>query len=192
MSSTINLTTKQSFQQESDILDVEAPPLFKEKESDFEFEVDVECNGLKEMDFQDADEFVHVPMPGVQVGANFREEHDEATAANEIQRRQAPSGCAVCLSSFLANERITWSSNVDCSHVFHHDCLLHWFQTVGRKTQKALLERCPNVSEEDVLKMVIKFPKLCPCCRQTFCVEIQENGGDKTKEILETPAGTND
>jgi hypothetical protein len=48
--------------------------------------------------------------------------------------------CSICLEPFQVNQKVSWSSNIQCQHVFHHCCLRDWLL---RKTG-------------------------CPCCRQVF------------------------
>ena len=38
-------------------------------------------------------------------------------------RRKAPNQCSICLAPYQAHDAVTWSSNADCSHVFHHECI---------------------------------------------------------------------
>ena len=147
--------------------DIESPPLSFPEEYDHD-------EALKEMDLGEINLFVYVPMAGKQLG-NIDSDRLGSEAAASVRTRQAPSGCAVCLSQFCANERITWSSNEDCSHVFHHDCLLRWFQAVGLKHQAKELQLRPTMTEEEALELLFKFPKLCPCCRQPFCIEIEDD-----------------
>ena len=133
---------------------------------------------LEEMAVDGAREMVSVPVPGHKMilvcddpvpGAR------EQTISSHVEmRRQVPSGCAICLSQFSAEERISWASNSECPHVFHHDCLLRWFQAVGSKDQKKQLRQNPDMSGEEALNLICKFPKLCPCCRQQFCTELEE------------------
>lgn len=57
--------------------------------------------------------------------------------------RTAANCCAVCLAEYEVGERIVWSSNPQCVHVFHVDCCVDW-----------------------LVKMQPETP--CPCCRQEF------------------------
>lgn len=110
--------------------------------------------------FQDSNSYVVLPLPG--------------NDSSEKKIRHVPNGCSICLSRFKEDEKITWSSNKDCLHAFHHDCLLHWLLTVGRKVQQQRYKRNPTMTEEEVLENICKFPMLCPCCRQSFYPEKQE------------------
>jgi len=113
-------------------------------------------------------------------------------------QRLVPSGCAICLSQFKVEEKISWSSNSDCPHVFHQDCLLKWFQAVGLKDQTKQLRIHPNMGGKEALELICRFPKLCPCCRQPFCSEIEEailrkSPASVTEEVedIEDPSPTN-
>jgi hypothetical protein len=65
--------------------------------------------------------------------------------------RAVPIHCAVCLTKYEVSNRVCWSSNSECSHVFHEDCMLHWLVVLGRSQGKLL-----------------EFHKSCPCCRKDF------------------------
>lgn len=132
---------------------------------------------LEEMAIDGAREIVHVPLPGQKMVVGAHHQKDPAAivmpSPQVEDRRQVPSGCAICLSTFGADERITWASNRECSHVFHHDCLVHWFHTVGIKDQQKQLRLRPDMSGADALDLICNFPKLCPCCRQQFFNETE-------------------
>jgi hypothetical protein len=55
-----------------------------------------------------------------------------------------PNVCAICLTSYTVGDTVVWSSNPECRHAFHEECLLQWL--VHSKQ-----EGTP-----------------CPCCRQSF------------------------
>jgi hypothetical protein len=150
---------------------------------------------LEEMAVDGAREMVSVPLPGHRMilvcddpvpGAR-----EQTISPQYGMRRQVPSGCAICLSQFSTEERISWASNSECPHVFHHDCLLRWFQVVGSKDQKKQLRQNPDMSGEEALHLICKFPKLCPCCRQQFCTELEEppSRDDSGGEALGNVAG---
>ena len=88
---------------------------------------------------------------------------------NSTCRMRQESGiCAICLSVFIANDCISWSSNAACPHLFHAACIQDWLVAVGRKhVARAVFHG--NLEEEDVDKTVLtNFPMLCPCCRRPF------------------------
>jgi hypothetical protein len=95
------------------------------------------------VDFYDDNEIIYVPLPGQENTTN-----DEEDVVVSTPRRQVINGCAICLSTFMPEERVTWSSNPNCSHIFHHDCVLHWFLTVGRKCDG--LNDAPALAVADV------------------------------------------
>ena len=88
---------------------------------------------------------------------------DEDSIQQKDDRREVPIFCAVCLGEFEVSERVCWSSNTECTHVFHHDCMLHWLKSVGKRACK--LQR---FSETPSVKQVMNFDMQCPCCRQPF------------------------
>eukprot|EP00529_Nitzschia_sp_RCC80_P001890 CAMPEP_0113482450 /NCGR_PEP_ID=MMETSP0014_2-20120614/22925_1 /TAXON_ID=2857 /ORGANISM="Nitzschia sp." /LENGTH=375 /DNA_ID=CAMNT_0000375967 /DNA_START=355 /DNA_END=1482 /DNA_ORIENTATION=- /assembly_acc=CAM_ASM_000159 len=54
-----------------------------------------------------------------------------------------PNCCAICLMSYDVGDKVIWSSNPNCAHAFHQDCVVGW-----------------------LVKMQPETP--CPCCRQEF------------------------
>jgi Ring finger domain len=62
-----------------------------------------------------------------------------ATGLNRI----VPNCCAICLGPYEVVESVVWSSNPECLHCFHEECVTNWF-----------------------IKMQDGSP--CPCCRQAF------------------------
>lgn len=57
-----------------------------------------------------------------------------------IQQIFVDSTCSICLLEFKARDVISFSSNKDCQHVFHQDCILRWLYLKNK----------------------------CPCCHRTF------------------------
>ena len=102
---------------------------------------------------------------------------DEESIQQKDDRREVPIFCAVCLGEFEASERVCWSSNTECTHVFHHGCMLHWLKSVGKRACK--LQR---FSETPSVKQVMNFDMQCPCCRQPFIdnsVDVCVDGDDE-------------
>jgi hypothetical protein len=60
------------------------------------------------------------------------------------------NGCAICLDTYKAGEFVVWSSNTECQHAFHRDCILDCFV---------------NLKDDDMTP--------CPCCRQDFVRVVQ-------------------
>ena len=80
------------------------------------------------------------------------------------RRRQVPIFCSICLSEFNLHQQICWSSNPECTHVFHSDCMIQWLVALGRKhstTKRFTLHPTER-------QLVEHFELQCPCCRQEF------------------------
>ena len=112
--------------------------------------------------------------------------------------RKEPNGCAICLCAFDATDKITWSSNPACQHVFHDTCIMGWLVASGRKNlkkQRREQRRSGNMSYgSNPVGKIIGFPKLCPCCRQHFIMEEEEEDSVDEKETraigdTENPGG---
>ena len=136
------------------------------------------------------DHKVCVPLSG-QAVLKETKEPSEAVVSNSSgcpSRRLVSNGCAICLSRFEAGEKITWSSNPDCCHVFHSDCILDWYQAVGRKTLKKSRRDNTNMIDEESLGLICQFPINCPCCRQPFCID-NCLPGEKSAEVSDSTSG---
>lgn len=83
------------------------------------------------------------------------------------EKRTAPKFCAICLASYEPRDKISWSSNEACTHVFHNECILTWLSTLGRKWSRS---RRFSVNPES--KELLGYSLECPCCRQDFVSKI--------------------
>jgi hypothetical protein len=65
--------------------------------------------------------------------------------------------CAICLDSYQAGETVVWSSNLECQHAFHQECILDY---------------CVHHKQEAAAP--------CPCCRQQFFTKQKKNTKNST------------
>mmetsp|Transcript_2151 Transcript_2151/g.3325 ORF Transcript_2151/g.3325 Transcript_2151/m.3325 type:complete len:322 (+) Transcript_2151:222-1187(+) len=93
----------------------------------------------------------------------------------KVDKRNVPIFCAICLSEYETCDRVCWSSNTECSHVFHEDCILQWLISSGKKrSMNEFFTRHPT--DEKLLEH-----EFCPCCRQGFiCVRPALIGGEES------------
>lgn len=79
-----------------------------------------------------------------------------------VEARLVPVFCAICLMQYNVHEKLCWSSNKECAHVFHRDCILKWF--VSLECDKSRDHSIPD----SLNQMLPKYQLECPCCRQEF------------------------
>lgn len=72
------------------------------------------------------------------------------SSSSSTTRLVAPT-CAICLIHYIPGCFVSWSSNKECLHAFHRDCILMW--------------------------LLKKEEPLCPCCRQEFVLTSMLNDG---------------
>lgn len=95
------------------------------------------------------------------------------------RRRSCPIFCAICLAEYELKERVSWSSNTDCTHVFHEDCVVQWLVSLGKtKSKQQRFSRDPTEAQ------LFQYELECPCCRQEFISREQAGnevcgGGDE-------------
>jgi hypothetical protein len=68
--------------------------------------------------------------------------------------RRVLNSCAICLSGYDEGDKIVWSSNEECKHAFHDECILLWLTKNQNGTP-------------------------CPCCRCEF-TDLYPNEKDTT------------
>ena len=90
--------------------------------------------------------------------------------------RVCPNVCTICLMEYEPPERVSWSSNKECTHIFHEDCIIHWLVSLGRTKSKML-----RFSEEPTEAQLLNYELECPCCRQDFIVSNNITGWDRSR-----------
>lgn len=83
--------------------------------------------------------FVEVPAPGFQFAS-------ASLLVGQMTSRLVPNVCSICLCNYYPGNKIVWSSNEACEHVFHESCILQWI-------------------------MKQREGPLCPCCRRDFVLD---------------------
>lgn len=103
--------------------------------------------------------FIRIPLPGLVLNnsAFFLDESEtNETTRSAIARartgvvRTVPGFCTICLSGYTPGSDIVWSSNRQCEHVFHTDCMVQWLTKQQRPGTEG---------------------PICPCCRRDFIVD---------------------
>ena len=80
--------------------------------------------------------------------------------------RAVPNFCAICLEAYRQNETVVWSSNIDCSHAFHQDCMLDYLMIKKLKGKDTVVSPCP-------------------CCRQAF-MDLSPEEADEKEGAIDT------
>ena len=116
----------------------------------------------------------------------------ESVIGNNYTIRHVANGCAICLCEFEPGDQVTWAANKECPHIFHNTCILSWFLASGRNEQMCRRLH-PERSTGDPLNDVITFPMQCPCCRQNYVKQSNENDVPHSNVMPETsPSMTED
>lgn len=69
---------------------------------------------------------VSIPTPGT---ATY-----QCSATNS--KRNVSALCAICLTAYEPGDRVSWSSNVNCCHAYHEECILQWFATALKRRRE--------------------------------------------------------
>jgi len=114
-------------------------------------------------------------------GKEEEDNDDEYDAAGHIRiqggQRLVPNCCAICLSQYEVGETIVWSSNTDCRHAFHEECITDWLVKLHvQPTSPPLIS-----SGTTTTPVVVVATTPCPCCRQEFTV-LEEDKEDRRVE----------
>lgn len=116
---------------------------------------------------------IQIPCPGLNVRNVLSS--DGITTVQGTARTNAlrwvPGFCTICLSAFEVGHDIVWSSNANCDHCFHTDCMQQWLT----KQQRSVNAEGP----------------VCPCCRRDFVIDpydlvsvqppLAEDGTDRSR-----------
>jgi len=132
-----------SKEEAADTGDCEAPPNFQ--------------LGIDDDDDEDSI-VVEIPQPGLFLDVPLEER----------ETRIAPGSCTICLTTYGVGSQIVWSSNAQCEHVFHAECIENW-----------LLRQ--------------RGGPLCPCCRREFVIDpLDAFQVDTVEEVNPHPSNTTD
>jgi Ring finger domain len=116
-----------------------------------------------ERDGDEDDSFILVPVPGLPSNSlldfltsgsnsynNLQASNHSSSSKHRMSTtqilRQVPIECSICLCEYTVGSDVVWSSNPQCEHVFHKDCIEQWL-------------------------MKQREGPLCPCCRRDFVID---------------------
>ena len=88
-----------------------------------------------------------------------------SSSVNLLTRTVIPT-CAICLVQYKPGNYVTWSSNDECCHAFHRDCILIWLFKKDASNGRSRRNNGSNNDGEDGELGGGKY--LCPCCRGEF------------------------
>ena len=122
--------------------------------------------------YDDDGTFILVPKPGLPDGASIYEfTTNPVVAANKNQDindlRMVPNECSICLCEYTVGSDAVWSSNPQCDHVFHANCIEQWL-------------------------MKQRDGPLCPCCRRDFVIDPFDAGPGEIINDIEIGDSTGD
>lgn len=99
---------------------------------------------------------IEIPLPGIVFSSS--PDPSSGTIAPQFTitartgtSRLVPGFCTICLSGFVAGSDIVWSSNKQCEHCFHSECMEQW-----------------------LTKQQHGEGPICPCCRRDFIFDAEE------------------
>jgi len=98
-------------------------------------------------------------------GTLLMPEKEQKEERQKMLYREVEGECAICLGQFFCGDSVVWSSNADCLHCFHHDCILSWLLQERQRRR-----RRRNISTDAAAAAAVGTKKACPCCRRPFIV----------------------
>ena len=87
-----------------------------------------------------------------------------SSSENTLTRTVIPT-CAICLVQYKPGNYVTWSSNDECCHAFHRDCILIWLLKKDASNVRSRRNGGSNDGEDGEFG---GSKYLCPCCRGEF------------------------
>jgi len=99
---------------------------------------------------------LQLPFPGRKAPVDADSDSPAAVETDDL--RVIFPECAVCLNEFKVGERISWSPENDCDHVFHQDCIIQWFLALSSRDDAKRRKKSYDV----------ECKLHCPMCRQDF------------------------
>lgn len=176
--------------------DVESGMLILAEEADSVVSDDTNSQGIDstesmEEGFGDEAGVVVVPSPGVAC----TDCESTVPPFTMISLREVPNMCAICLCPFEVEDKVSWSSNHRCQHIFHYDCILSWLTKTAQRHYKRRQRQ--GEGERGVVinathasdGTTTDFPVHCPTCRQDF-VQINSAGREGSHEDNMTDTAT--
>jgi len=106
-----------------------------------DLERDVESLGVFDDDCSSSHRYLALPPYAVAKAASQTTDILEMAASRKNSR--VPNSCSICLDGYGPGETVVWSSNPECRHVFHEDCILRWMMTNREPV-------CPNCRQNFV------------------------------------------
>ncbi|KAL9187544.1 hypothetical protein ACHAXT_001647 [Thalassiosira profunda] len=85
--------------------------------------------------------------------------------------------CAICHEAYQSSDRICWSSNAECTHAYHEECIVRWLVSLGWMKKVV-----PVLGEGKEGKKLLEYDLECPTCRREFVDKTLFEDADKRAE----------
>jgi len=126
-----------------------------EEEEQQSLQVDLEKGTLNN---EDKTQYSHicVPLPGQQSCESSTNETDNTSETDSLKNdtpktRNVPNLCVICHEEYAVSDKVCWASSVDCTHVFHEECIVRWLTSLGWMKLKEQKEPENMIEEEKCL-----------------------------------------